>query len=199
MPACFRAYGWHALLLGALLPGCSFVSNTIKSELSAYSEPTDGELAHIRLIGSRNVKVYPNSPCASYTVPGSGYPAGPQMGGQRKRDLGMPKPPSMPKHFVEIAARAGQPIAAGFAFYTESYMPGIAGTGMQGTRSTASCYAAGTFVPQAGQNYEATAIWNRGGCAIQVMRLVQDANGPVRRVPVSSLPAESCPAPPADA
>jgi hypothetical protein len=183
-------------LIGAtgLLSGC-FVRSTIKSELSAYAEPAEGELAHIRLIGSRNVKVYPGSTCVSYTVPGSGYPAGPQMGGQRKRDLGMPKAVPMPKHFVEIAARADQPMTAGFSWYTESISPGVAGTDMPSTRSSSGCYVAHSFVPQAGQNYEMSARWDRNGCSVEVVRLLQDPAGLVRRLPVASLPAQSCPAP----
>ena len=87
-----KRFRMAALVTVALTTGCSWVGDTIKSELSTYAEPKDGELSYLRLVGSRNVKVYPNSLCADLTVPGSGYPAGPQMGGQRKRDLGMPKP-----------------------------------------------------------------------------------------------------------
>lgn len=181
-----------AIGTSSLLTGC-FVKSTIKSELSSYAEPTIGDLAHIRLIGSRNVKVYPESTCVSYEVPGSGYPAGPQMGGQRKRDLGMPKAAVMPKHYVEIAASAGQPISAAFSFYRESSMPGIPGTGAPGKRSSASCYAASSFVPQVGRNYEMVSVWTQGDCAVQVYELVQGANG-LQRSAVVSQPAGSCPA-----
>ena len=95
----------------ALLSGC-FIKEVAKSELSSYNEPKQEDAAHLRVSGSRNIKVYPNSVCVSPDVPGSGYPAGPQMGGQRKRDLGMPKTPDTPKHFVEMAVRPGQPITA---------------------------------------------------------------------------------------
>lgn len=179
-----------AAICAGLLSGC-FVKNTIKSELSSYAEPTAGDLAHIRLIGSRNVKVYPDSTCVSYEVPGSGYPAGPQMGGQRKRDLGMPKTAVMPKHYVEVAASAGQPISAAFSFYRESSMPGIPGTGAPGTRSSASCYAASSFLPHVGRNYEMVSVWTQGDCAVQVYELVQGANG-LQRSPVVSQPAGSC-------
>ena len=179
------------LLVVALLPGC-FVKNVVTSELPSYTEPTAGDLAHIRLIGSRNVKVYPDSTCVSYEVPGSGYPAGPQMGGQRKRDLGMPKTAVMPKHYVEVAASAGQPISAAFSFYRESSMPGIPGTGAPGTRSSASCYAASSFVPHVGRNYEMVSVWTQGDCAVQVYELVQGANG-LQRSAVVSQPAGSCP------
>lgn len=176
-----------------LLAGCSWVGDTIKSELSAYAEPASGELAYIRLIGSRNVKVYPNSVCVSSAVQGSGYPAGPQMGGQRKRDMGMPKPAGLPKHYVEIAVRAGAPITAGFSFYSESFTPGVAGTGAPGTRSTSSCYAARTFVPEVGQFYEAVARGQGGACTIAIVRLVQDtADGPWQRDLVPSQPASRC-------
>ncbi|WP_342316316.1 hypothetical protein [Lysobacter sp. FW306-1B-D06B] len=180
-----------AIAVAGLMSGC-FVKSTIKSELSAYAEPADGPLARIRLIGSRNVKVYPDSTCAAYTVPGSGYPAGPQMGGQRKRDLGMPKALPMPKHYVEIAARADRPITAGFSFYTGMTIPGVPGTGMPNTSRSANCYVAHSFVPQADQNYEVTSAWNGAGCSIQVMRL-EGAGDSVRRIPVPSALA-SCPA-----
>lgn len=78
-----------------LLSGC-FIKEVVKSELSSYDEPKHEDVAHLRVSGSRNIKVYPNSVCVSPDVPGSGYPAGPQMGGQRKRDLGMPKTPDTP-------------------------------------------------------------------------------------------------------
>ena len=193
--SCIRQMATAVFAIGAssLLSGC-FVKSTIKSELSSYAEPTTGELAHIRLIGSRNVKVYPGSTCVSYEVPGSGYPAGPQMGGQRKRDLGMPKGVDAPKHYVEIAASAGQPISAAFSFYRESSMPAIPGTGAPGTRSSASCYAAGSFVPQVGRNYEMVSHWVAGDCAVQVYELVQGADG-LQRSRVESSPAQGCPAP----
>jgi hypothetical protein len=164
-----------------LLSGC-VIGEIVKSELSAYDEPQSGDLAHIRLIGSRNVKIYPNNTCTVALSPGSGYPAGPQMGGQRKRDLGMPKSADMPKHYVEIAARAGQPIAAGFAFHAETTQPGIAGTGMPNQRSSSDCYASASFIPQAGQNYEMATSWRFGqGCVIQIWQLVVNNDGVVRR------------------
>ena len=179
-----------AVVSAGLLSGC-FVKTTLKSELSSYAEPTSGDLAHIRLIGSRNVKVYPDSTCVSYKVPGSGYPAGPQMGGQRKRDLGMPKTSAVPRHYVEIATKAGKPIAAGFSFYRESSMPGVPGTGAPGSRSSSSCFAARSFVPQTGRNYEMVSAWTSSGCAVQVYEML-DSGGELRRSPVASLPAEAC-------
>ena len=182
------------LALAALagLAGCSFIGDTIKSELAAYAEPASGDLAHVRLIGSRNVKVYPNSTCASFTVPGSGYPAGPQMGGQRKRDIGMPEVPGMPDHFGEVAPPAGGPITMSFNFYQESYTPGIPGTGAPGTRSASGCSAARSFVPRVGENYEAIAR-NRGSwCALSVFRLQQDDAGTWRRMGEISAEAAGC-------
>ncbi len=173
-----------------MLPGC-FVQQTLKSELSRYAEPQDGELAHIRLIGSRNVKVYPDSACVSHTVPGSGYPAGPQMGGQRTRDLGMPKTTDMPSHFVEIAAVAGQRIAASFAFHGQTQSPVM---GRPGTfeRSSSGCDVARSFVPEASRNYEIQAGWDHAGCALGVFELVGNDQGTVRRVRVESQPAPGC-------
>lgn len=151
--------------------GC-VIGTIVKSELSAYAEPTTGELAHIRLIGSRNVKVYPASTCPSVNVVGSGYPAGPQMGGQRKRDLGMPKIQVAPKHYVEIAARAGEPITAAFTVgrYQGAYQ--------------LSCSVAGTFVPQAGRNYEMVASWMGTQCVAQAYEIVSAGElNERRRVP----------------
>lgn len=171
--------------------GASVSICTIRSELPFCTEPTSGDLAHIRLVGSRNVKMYPGSTCVSYEVPGSDYPAGPQMGGQRKRDLGMPKSAETPKHYVEIAASAGQPISAAFSFYRESSMPGTPGTGAPGTRSSANCYAAGSFVPQVGRNYEVVSHWVAGDCAVQVYELVQEPDG-LRRAKVESRARAGC-------
>lgn len=177
----------------SLLAGCSFIGDTVKSEMSSYAEPKDGSLAYIRLIGSRNVKVYPNSICTSFNVPGSGYPAGPQMGGQRKRDIGMPKTAGMPKHFVEIAARADEPIAVRFSFHRETISPGIAGTGMPNSRSSASCTSAKAFTPKSGENYEAIANGLTGDCTIEIVRLEREADeGPWRKIPVSGVAASGC-------
>jgi len=92
------------------LSGC-FVTCTIKSEFSAYAEPISEDVARIRLIGSGNVKVYPNSTCARADVPGSGWPAGPQLGGQRKRDIGMPKLADTPKHYSRLPCARISPSA----------------------------------------------------------------------------------------
>lgn len=173
------------------LSGC-FIKGVIKSELAAYDEPQQGDVAHIRLIGSRNVKVYPNSDCVGGSVTGGGYPAGPQMGGQRKRDLGMPKPADMPRHYVEIAALADQRIAAKFSFYMES-QTAVAGRPGTVDRNSASCSVARSFIPEAGQSYEVRTDWDREGCAVMVFRLVADGAGSVRRLPVPSANAPACP------
>ena len=174
----------------ALLSGC-FVKEIVRSELSSYDEPKQEGVAHLRVSGSRNVKVYPNSTCVSSDVPGSGYPAGPQMGGQRKRDLGMPKTLDMPGHFVEMAVRPGQPITAGFSFYFESQRPAA---GRPGTveRGSSSCYQARSFVPEPDQNYEMRAHWTNLGCSVEVAQLVVSDTGPIERRAVASEPAGSC-------
>jgi hypothetical protein len=174
----------------ALLSGC-FIKEVVKSELSSYDEPKQDGVAHLRVAGSRNVKVYPNSTCVSSDVPGSGYPAGPQMGGQRKRDLGMPKTLDMPGHFVEMAVRPGQPITAGFSFYFESQRPAA---GRPGTveRGSASCYQARSFVPEPDQNYEMRAYWTSVGCSVEVTQLVISDTGSIERRAVASESAASC-------
>ena len=167
------------LVAAAAGTGCTMMGNFVKSELSAYAEPTTGELAHVRLVGSRNVKVYPASTCPSVYVPGSGYPAGPQMGGQRKRDLGMPKTGHEPKHFVEIAARGDEPITTAFQI------------GRYKGQWQQSCYVANTFVPQTGRNYEVTATWMGDRCVAAVYEIVKGAAGYQRsRVPTATA---TCP------
>lgn len=184
------------LVFCSLLSGC-FIKEVVKSELSFYDEPKQADSAHLRVAGSRNVKVYPNSTCVSSDVPGSGYPAGPQMGGQRKRDLGMPKTSDIPKHFVEMAVRPGQPITAGFSFYLESQRP-AAGRPSSVERGSASCYQARSFIPEPGQNYEMRAHWTSSGCGVEVSQLLTNADGSVGRRTISSEPAGSCPAGQAD-
>lgn len=179
------------------LSGC-FVADTVRSEFSRYAEPKGDDLAHIRLIGSVNVKVYPSSTCARLDVPGGGYPAGPQLGGQRTRDLGMPKTADTPKHFVEIAARPNEPIAAKFAFYAERVRPGVAGTGMPATKELAHCNVTGSFVPEANANYEARAFWLGNRCMVLVSQLLA-ADGQVQRVPVAQPSETTCNAPRSDA
>lgn len=185
-----KTFAW--LSCCALLSGC-FIKEVVKSELSSYDEPKQEDIAHLRVSGSRNVKVYPNSVCVSSDVPGSGYPAGPQMGGQRKRDRGMPKTPDVPKHFVEMAVRPGQPITVGFSFYFESQRP-AAGRPGSVERGSASCYQARSFVPEPGQNYEMRAHWTSLGCGVEVSQLLTNGDGSVSRNAISSEPASSCPA-----
>ena len=153
------------LALATSAAGCSALSNQVKSELSAYAEPSSGELAHIRLVGSRDVKVYPAATCPNVNVLGGGYPAGPQIGGQRKRDLGMPKTGGEPKHYVEIAARAGEPIAAAFALARYA-----------GPRLL-NCYVTNTFIPQAGRNYEIEARFIGSQCVAVLYEVVPDSSG----------------------
>lgn len=172
-----------ALFTVFAVAGCSMVNGIVQSELSSYAEPVDGAIAHLRLIGSRNVKVYPASTCLGTGVVGSGYPAGPQWGGQRRRDLGMPKLVGTPRHFVEIAARSGEPIAMAFEFYRDSTPQHL----------SSHCYAAGSFVPEAGGQYDVVARWVGGQCSIDVGKLVRTgANVPWQRVRVPSEPASNC-------
>lgn len=178
----------------ALVLGCAWVGNTVRSELSAYAEPAGEELAHIRLIGSRNVKVYPNSTCASLSVPGGGYPAGPQMGGQRTRDLGMPKLPVTPRHYVEIAARANEPITMAFSFQsTRVISPPNPATRSMGRSQSSSCYVTRSFVPDVGEYYEAVATDEWSSCGVGIFRLIHDEEADTwRRFPVPSVPGTAC-------
>ena len=180
------------LVCCTVVSGC-FIKEIVRSELSSYDEPKQEDVAHLRVSGSRNVKVYPNSVCVSPDVPGSGYPAGPQMGGQRKRDLRMPKTPDTPKHFVEMAVRPGQSITAGFTFYFESQRP-AAGRPGSVERASAGCYQARSFVPEPSQNYEMRANWTSYGCNVEVTQLFTQSDGSGVRRSVPSEAAGSCPA-----
>lgn len=152
-----------ALLIAAGATGC--MSGIVKNTFVSYAEPTSGDLAHVRLIGSRDVKVFPASDCPSSDVPGFGYPAGPQLGGQRKRDLGMPKTGQEPGHYVEIAARGDEPITATFNL------------GRTEGRFVYTCRVAHTFVPKAGHNYEMDADWIGSTCIGAVYEILPSATG----------------------
>lgn len=171
------------LSLVTFVCGCSWVGNIVKSEFSGYAEPTDGPLSHVRLIGSRDVKVYPASTCVGVGVVGGGYPAGPQLGGQRKRDLGMPKLTGTPRHFVEIAARPGEPLTMAFSFYRPS-TPG---------KISSHCDVARSFVPEVDGQYEAVARWVGRRCSIDIVQLADDgADGSWKTAAVPSSPAPAC-------
>jgi hypothetical protein len=188
------------MMVATLLTGCG-LADTVRSELSTYAEPTGTDVAHIRLIGSRNVKVYPGSTCASNEVPGSGYPAGPQLGGQRKRDLGMPKLASTPKHYVEIAARPLEPLTVGFMVQSDQiigYAPSRTGTRM--LKQTTGCQGLATFVPEVNGQYEVVLNGSPRSCWVTVHALVEqepsnewDRNPPRwERQIIPSQPATRC-------
>lgn len=187
---------WHQRrpLRVNLLVGCGWVEGTARSELSAYAEPTSADVAHIRLIGSRNVKVYPDSTCASHSVPGSGYPAGPQMGGQRRRDLGMPKLASTPAHYVEMAAKPIEPITVSFAVQSQRVIaPANPATGAPMLRQTSGCQGMRSFVPQAKGQYEVVLEGSSRNCWVTVYKLVEDdSHRGWTRETVESLPAAQC-------
>src|SRR5690606_22728386 len=85
------------MMVATLLTGGG-LADTVRSELSTSAQPTGTAVAHSRLPGSRNVKAYPGSTCASKEVRGSGFPAGPKVRRQRRRPLGMTNVASTPKH-----------------------------------------------------------------------------------------------------
>ncbi len=186
------------ICLAALLPGtvwltgCASIGDQIKDEFSSYAEPKEGELAHIRLIGSRQVKVYPNSTCVNPGAPGSGYPNGWQMYGQRKRDLGMPKLPQTPRHYIEIAARAAQPITAAFSFQTSLFPQKTPWSSGGNVINVNLCNIAYSFVPVAGAHYEVVARENRRVCSVDLTQLTPAADGTWHAVHVPGREVGHC-------
>ncbi|ALR07572.1 hypothetical protein XFHB_12760 [Xylella fastidiosa] len=189
-----------ALLPGTVwLTGCASIGDQIKDEFSSYAEPKEGELAHIRLIGSRQVKVYPNSTCVNPGAPGSGYPNGWQMYGQRKRDLGMPKLSQTPHHYIEIAARAAQPITAAFSFQTSLFPQKTPWSSGGNVINVNLCNIAYSFVPVAGAHYELVARENRRVCSVDLTQLTPTADGTWQEVHVPGREVGHCGTSPAAA
>jgi hypothetical protein len=156
-------------------------------------EPTQGATARVRLIGERP-KVYPNSGCVSTNVPDSGYPGGWKLWGLAA-SIGMPRFSDTPKDAIEVVVRAGEPATIRFQPAQSSYVPGPAGTGAPGSRRSAHCTVARTFVPEPGADYEVRGIWSGTfNCAVEVTELVAtEPHGHALRMPAESKPAFGCP------
>ncbi|MBO9777255.1 hypothetical protein J7371_14930 [Xanthomonas phaseoli pv. dieffenbachiae] len=177
------------------LGACSLVANV--PELFRYDEPTDGAITRLRIVGDDgNTVIYPGTTCDQTNVPGFGRAARALvLGGQ---DLGMPRLSDTPKHPLELAVRAGQPMVVGFKAGAVTNPP--CPKAPPGYRAICSpppghgptCVSTRTFVPESGVDYEAHLDFGSGRCRLDVYALTKDARGAVERHAIDA-PPPSCP------
>lgn len=185
-----------AVLLCTGLGACSLVANV--PELFRYNEPTDGQRTRLRIVGDDgNTVIYPGTTCDRANVPGFGRAARALVfGGQ---DLGMPRLSDTPKHPLELAVRAGEPMVVGFsAGAVASPTCPKAPPGYRMVCNTPighgpTCATTRSFVPESGVDYEAHLDFGAGRCRLDVYALTKRNDGTTeRRAIAAALP--SCPA-----
>lgn len=137
-----RSRSW-LLSLGLLaisaLSGCAGIG----TQFRPVAEPTDGARARLRVIGGGAfIKAVPGKSCIDWSSPGAGTVIGGIVGsnGYRGRSLGMPDAPAKMDEAAELTVAAGEPFTLAL---------------VTGSESSLSCFIAGSFVPEAGKDYEA--------------------------------------------
>lgn len=185
-------------LAAALTTSCAIVANS--PQLYLYDEPADGARTRLRLVGAIDgAVIYPGTTCNRGHVPGFGRPAFSALSAHR--DLQMPRLSDTPKRPLEVYVRADEPVVLSFAAgatMSAPCPPAPPGYRMVCDRPIdhgPTCVSARTFVPQAGQDYEAAFDFGAGACSLDIYAITKAADGRVER---RSIPSRSptCPAHP---
>jgi len=160
--ACGGKRGLTALAMTLLLSGCS----PMLVQLRAFDEPPENtERARLRVVANGWVRAVPNARCLAPLPEGSGtvfgLPRALGSSGFRGRSLGLPGPSSHryaeSADFAEFHVAAGEPI--------------ILHMRAEATRLTRACGLSISFVPEAGQDYEARMLARLNTCEAQVKSL----------------------------
>ena len=193
-----RKLSWLCLAsLAATTASCAIVKNA--PQLFLYDEPTDGARTRLRLLGATdNAVIYPGTTCNRGHVPGFGRVAFSPL--TAHRNLQMPRLSDTPKRSLELYVRSEQPLVlafdAGASAPAAPCPPAPPGYRMVCNRPIGhgpTCVTEGTFVPQAGQDYEAVLNIASGACSLDIYALVKDADGRIDRRSVPSR-SPTCPA-----
>lgn len=166
-----------------LLAGCGNLQ-TVKSFSTPYKEPDGGERARIRVVADGMVRAVPQSACVDWRIPNSGVMVADIKGfaDQNNKSLGMPATRSsiVPSRVATVVAEfyvpANQPLT--LAYLSNGRM--VLGAQQQ-------CRVNKTFIPQAGQDYEAsffqvldTSFFStHDKCLSVVTQMTPDASGPL--------------------
>ncbi|MDR0736507.1 MAG: hypothetical protein LBF51_06715 [Zoogloeaceae bacterium] len=151
-------------LLGIALSGCLTTTALITgpSVTPVPEAENTASNARLRVVSNEGVvRAIPKKACLDDSAPDTGVILG-GKGDLRGQSRNMPNPERIGDHpFAELYVAAGKPLVLNFQV---------------GPESRARCALAGTFVPQAGKDYEAYATVSEGKCALTV-RFRNLANG----------------------
>lgn len=174
----YRGAGFLCLaLLGIALGGCLTTTSLISSPsvTPVLEAKKTASNARLRVVSSEGVvRAIPQKACLDDSAPDTGVILG-GKGDLRGQSRNMPNPERIGDNpFAELYIAAGKPFVLNFQV---------------GPESRARCALAGSFVPQAGKDYEAYATVNDGKCVLTV-RLRNLANGLWK--PERLVGAQSC-------
>ena len=169
------------------LVGCGNIQ-TVRSFMTAYGEPTEGERARIRVITNGMLRAVPNSACVDWRLPGAGVMVTPDKGFAQLNNhvLGLP-PGRVTQDAIreyglavsELYVAAGKPITF-FYLLNERRSDG-----------TPECAMGRSFVPEAGVDYELVSDRAFGACVLEV-RAIGKQGVPGESVSVEMSNATFC-------
>ncbi|MPV67672.1 hypothetical protein [Burkholderia sp. BE17] len=171
-----------ALGLCVLFAGCA--SHKVQSV--AYDPASD---ARIRVYFGTDTHFYFNTECEpkkhAFSFANRGmWVARPRMLNLANTTIGMPVPEDAYRYYDEYVIKANEPLTITLDTGGTSQTGGV-------VFSTPREHAAGTFVPQAGKDYEAFAVRRSGYFRLNVRRLIVDGER-VRTEPVAVPAAREC-------
>lgn len=157
-----------------VLTGCNqFVS---------YKQPTSGAIARVRAMG--NQPKMTTIDCSRSEEKPDGF----LFWGNKKHDLGMPKPPGFSGEYTEYYAVAEKPLVINFADPQPMVAPGL-----RVVYTGPRCDSVVTrFVPKAGHDYEVREN-AYGACKSGIFELVSNGTSGVRYLDVPPISGDVCP------
>ena len=167
------------------LSGCGNIQ-TVKSFSTPYEAPTTGERARIRIVADGMVRAVPQSDCEDWRLPGAGVMVSAQKGfaDQNGRSLNMPgadKVQADGRVVSEFYVPAGKPLML-------SYISNGRSNGLKSEQ----CFARKSFVPVAGEDYEASFRHSGPLCLTSVTTLEAQSGTAARSRPVPLAEAKFC-------
>ena len=153
------------LTILACLGGCGNI-HTVRSFMTPYGEPTEGDRARIRVITNGMIRAVPNSACVDWRLPSAGVMVTPDKGFAHLNDRVL----SMPRGRISQALTTERALAV-----SELYIPAgkpITFFYLLNEKSsgdnTPECALARSFVPRANTEYELWTDRAFGQCFLEV-------------------------------